>query len=61
MDSAMILVLLLWAAAIALLIWFKINSPQNESRSESESTGKRTLPEGCRTTVEPKTDKKKAA
>jgi hypothetical protein len=61
MDSATILVLLLCAGVAALLIWFEINSHRNEHSKKAKSAGEGTFPNESRSTVEPKSDKKKAA
>jgi hypothetical protein len=61
MDSATILVLLLCAGVVALLIWFEINSRRNEASKNARSAGVETSPQEIQTTVEPKSNKKKAA
>jgi hypothetical protein len=60
MDSATILVLFLCAGAVALLIWFELNSRRNEASKNAKSSGVE-LPQEIHTTVEPKGNKKKAA
>lgn len=37
MDAAMILVLILGAGVVALLVWFEINSRQNDARQRMKS------------------------
>jgi hypothetical protein len=37
MDAAMILVLILGAGVVALLVWFEINSRQNDARQSMKS------------------------
>lgn len=37
MDAAMILVLILSAGFLALLIWFEVNSRQNDARERTKS------------------------
>jgi hypothetical protein len=61
MDPATILVLVLCAGVVALLIWFEINSRRNEASKKVKSAGVETLPKERQTTIEPKSDKKKAA
>ena len=61
MDSATILVLLLCAGVVALLVWFEINSRRNDARKKAESAGVETPPQEIQTTVEPGTNKKRAA
>jgi len=61
MDSATIVVLVLCAGVVALLIWFEINSRRNEASKKAVSADAEMLLARCRTAVEPKGDKKKAA
>jgi len=61
MDSATILVALLCAGAVALLIWFEINSRRDEASKTAQSAGVEMSSKESQTTVEPKGDKKKAA
>ena len=61
MDSATILVLLLCAGVVALLIWFEINSRRNDANKKAESAAVERPPQEIQPTVEPKSNKKKAA
>jgi len=61
MDSATILVLVLCAGVVALLVWFEINSHQNDAREKAESDDAETLPKKSQNVVGPKGNKKKAA
>ncbi len=61
MEPATILVLAWYAAVVALLVWFEVNSRRNEASKKAKSAGVETLPKESQTTVEPKGDKEKAA
>ena len=61
MDSATILVLVLCAGVVALLIWFEINSLQNEASKKAKSEYVETLPEESQSALESTGHKKKAA
>lgn len=65
MDAAMILVLILGAGVLALLIWFEVNSRQNDARERTKSNPAKshleTLTNEGQTKFVSKGEKKKAA
>lgn len=65
MDAAMILVLILGAGVVALLLWFEINSRQNDARQRMKSDPVKshveTLTNESQPTFASKSEQKKAA